>query len=203
MRLLILIFLTGVFACNRASNTRKIINQEAKKLNDSAARVVIKLRDYKKAVFLLDQATVIDSSYVNAYQNKLVYLSTIRPYDTTKIFKTLKTLVRLRPEDPWYLMQLGISHIFFNNDSITAKKYFNEAAISFDKVLDTMHKTNSSYEFLAMNKAFNLIYIGKEKDGKEILQQIYNQESDTTMKQEMWGFINKSRRQILEDLKQR
>ena len=81
-------------------------------------------------------------------------------------------------------------------DSISSQKYFREAATCYDKMLDTMGRNNKKYDILLLDKAVNLIIIDKQKEGNEILKQLYNKktgENDTVPAQTqpiISGFIN-------------
>jgi hypothetical protein len=85
-------------------------------------------------------------------------------------------------------------------DSISAMQHFSKASILFDKILDTMNASNKSYETVLMNKAFNLTLLGQKEKGNKILTELYNKQTDEDFKKMYSQFLNKSRKEILNEL---
>ena len=196
MRILIVFSVFVFSSCGRYKHT---INPEARKLNDSAVYIATRTTDYSKAITLLDQATQIDSTYFTAYNNKFSFLGLLKPIDIDKILKTLKKINQLRPEYPDFYLYIGIIYAK-QGDSIISQKYLTDAIVHYDKFLDTMHKSNTAYVLLLLNKAFCLILKGQEKKGDDILKQAYAQEIDTFFKKEIASILVKSRKEILDSL---
>ena len=200
MRFSIIIFLFALYSCEGTSTSPKHkINQQAKKLNDSAVYLAINSKDYSTAISLLDKATNIDSNYFIAYNNKFSFLGLQKPSNTDKILETLIRLNKIRPEFPDFYLYISIIYIK-RNDTGASQKYLVDAISHYDKYLDTMHKTNAAYELLLINKAFSLILLGKEAKGHDILKQAYDSQIDTFYKEMMAPFLHKSRKEIVDSL---
>jgi tetratricopeptide (TPR) repeat protein len=150
--------------------------------------------NFEKAISLLDQATQIDTSYYLAYENKLMIQLQLKQFD--KALATSNNLLRINPQIPGSYITVGILYEK-NGDSITSRKYFEDAATKFDKILDTMTSSNPHYDLTVMNKAINLILMDKQQQGNGILQQLYEKQKDEIHKELYRRFLNKSRPEIL------
>jgi len=197
MRLIILILLFGLSACNQ--KTKYSVDPRAKILNDSAHSIALYSSKYSEALNLLDQATEIDSNYVEAYRNKLTFLGFEPKLNLNKALVTLKSLIRLRPGDPENFMYTGLIYLK-KGDTTIANVYLLDAIAHYDKILDTMNRTNKSYELLLMNKGSSLILLGQEKEGKRIFSQLKETSTDTVFKQLLFQIMNRTRQNILDSL---
>ena len=201
MRLLAFLLFFGLHAFGQQSEKKEhSINPKARRLNDSAVAVVRRSHDFEKAILLLDEATAIDSNYLTAFSNKLTFQYQTKQFDKALI--TAKSLHRIMPDAASYIMMLGVIYEE-KGDTVSSKKYFNEAAKRYDNMLDTMNKTNKSYEALLFSKALNLILLGQEQSGHDILKQLYDNQKDTAYKNLLGLFMNKPRREILDNFTQR
>ena len=88
-------------------------------------------------------------------------------------------------------------------DSISSQKYFREAATCYDNMLDTMGRNNKKYDILLLDKAVNLIIIDKQKEGNEILKQLYNKKTGENDKALIASFMNKSKQEFLDTFNQK
>ncbi len=171
----------------------------AKKLTDSAVSVVHSY-DYKNAISLLNQAIEIDSDYVSAYSAKFNFLQSMKPTDKNDLLATILKLIKFKPLFPELYLNAGIIYIQ-NGDSLSAIKFLSDAEIHFDKLLDTMHKSNSAYEPLIRDKVFCLILEGKEQKGHDLLREFSELEKDSNYRNKMTNALNKSRKEIIDSLK--
>jgi len=200
MRLLLLFLLASLTACGQSEIKKPKVNPEAKRLNDSAFKIIAATWDYQKGLELLDLATRIDSNYFLGFSNKLAFQLQLKRYNDALI--SAKQLVRIRPNAPEPYTIAGVLYCMLG-DTVTSKEYFQNALIYDDKILDTMNKSNKErYATFLMGKAINLILIGEEEKGKTILRQLYEQpvfsgELDKMFKENLNSFINKSRREII------
>lgn len=200
MRLPIIFLLIGFYACGQHLEKKNLVaDPKAKQLNDSAVAIVMHSQDYNKAVSLFDQATNIDSNYYTAYANKLSYQLGLRKFD--KALVTAKNLNRIKPESPDYFVIAGIIYAEIG-DKISSQKYFIEAATHYDKILDTMSKENKHYDDLLMNKAVNLILVGQQQKGNDILKQLYDKQKGGSYKEIIFSFMNKTRQEIIDNFTQ-
>src|SRR5438874_10351933 len=141
MRFLFVFLLINCLACGQQKAQKPKVNPQAKRLNDSAIQTMINTSDYEKGIALLDQAIAIDSNYYVAYNNKLSFQLMMKKYE--EALPTLKNLNRLRPADPQFYFTTGILYEQLG-DTIISQKYFTDAGIYYDKILDTMKEENKS-----------------------------------------------------------
>jgi hypothetical protein len=87
-------------------------------------------------------------------------------------------------------------------DTVSSKKYFTQAAKIYDDILDTMETTNKNYDMYLINKAVNLIFLGQQQTGNDILKKVYSNTKDEVEKEFISEFMNKSKQQILSEILQ-
>ena len=173
--------LLTVYSCGQAPGKHNI-NPESVRLNNK----IIPLVSYtnnpdscRKALIFLDSATVIDSNDFTAYNNKLMFLGSLKEY--TKAIKTVDELIRLRPNAHDLYMQKG-NFLEIIGDTTSAKLNFEKSLSICNSVLDTMLETNRDYRMLVTNKAINLIMLGDSAMANKILKVLYeNQSGDSAL----------------------
>lgn len=198
MRLLILFLCVIFYSCDR-SDKKHSINPAAKKLHDSAVSIVIKVRDYPRAIDLLNQAIQVDSNYFAAYNSKFSFLGLSKSGDLNELLKTLENLIRLRPDLPDFYFYSGVISLKAN-DSIASKKYFNDAIRSYDKILDTVKADKALREIFSINKGISLILVEQEVAGHDLLKQVYEAESDTSFKSKIAKLMTMSKQSLVDTL---
>ena len=195
MRLLSLFLLFTLCACGQnASTKRHIPNSKAQQLVDSAIILGYQQKQYDKAISLLNQAIDIDSNYIAPYNYKLSIQWMLKEYDSA--LESANTLVKMRPESPDRYVQIGLLYDL-KGDTITSKKFYQEAVPRYNKILDTMSTKNRSYDYFLMNKGIDLVFVGRQKEGNEIFKVLYNKESNKYLKDYYGSLINKSKNDIL------
>jgi tetratricopeptide (TPR) repeat protein len=198
MRVLMFLLLIGFSACGQQLSDKKhLIDPRARQLNDSATLVAMRSQDYSRALSLLEQATKIDSNFTTAYANKLSFQLQLKEFD--QALQTAFKLKGLNPTAPDYYVTIGMVYSY-KGDSALANNYFIEAAKRYDIILDTMNKANKVYEMLLMNKAVNLVLVGQQKKGNEILKQLYSEQRNEDYKEIIALFMNKTKQEILKSL---
>jgi len=197
MRLIILLILITLSACGQQS--KYSIDPRAKKLNDSAVNIVMRTNNYDKAIELLDEAIKIDSNYPTAFANKVSFQLQLKQFD--KALVTSKNLLRIKPNAPDYIVMIGMINEQLG-DTVSSKKYFTQAAKIYDDILDTMETTNKNYDMYLINKAVNLIFLGQQQTGNDILKKVYSNTKDEVEKEFISEFMNKSKQQILSEILQ-
>ena len=198
MRLSFLFLLFTLYACGQnSSSKRHIPNPKAKQLVDSATILGYQQLQYDKAISFLNQAIGIDSNYIAPYATKLTIQWMLKEYDS--VLRTANTLIKIEPENPDLYVQIGLLYDL-KGDTISSKKYYKEAIPRYNNILDTMSTKNSSYDIFLMNKGIDLVFIGKQKEGNEILKVLYNKESNKYLKDHYGSLINKSKNDILKIL---
>jgi tetratricopeptide (TPR) repeat protein len=196
LKFTIIFLLFGLFSCGQTIS-KHTVNPYARKLNDSALRMTLQTNDscYQKAIFLFDQATAVDSNYFLAYWNKLVFQCQLKQYKKAVI--TSENLIRIRPIAPdLYFTRGGLYERI--NDTLSAKIDFQKALSLYDNILDTMSVGNRDYDMLFMNKAVDLIMLGEQIKGNELLKQLYDRQTDEGYKDLTLSFMNKNRKEVLE-----
>ncbi|MFI5163964.1 MAG: tetratricopeptide repeat protein [Bacteroidia bacterium] len=204
MRLFIIFFFSALVACGQQSSQTKKhkVDSSARQLNDSAVALTQTFFDslnYVKAIALLDKATAIDSDYYIAYWNKIAFQSQIKQYD--KALVTSKEMIRLKPKTPDFYQRTGILYEIVG-DHISADKYFHNALALYDNILDTMKTSNKNYDMLLMSKGVNLIMLGQQQKGNDILKRLYDTQADTLYKEMTASFMNKSKTELLDTYRQ-
>ena len=197
MRLIVSLLLITLSACGQQS--KHSINPRAKKLNDSAVYLVVREFNYDKAIELLNEAIKIDSNYPTAFVNKINFQLQLKQFD--KALATSKNLLRIKPNAPDYVVMTGIINEQLG-DTVSSKKYFTQAAKIYDDILDTMDIANKNYNMHLINKAVNLIFLGQQQTGNDILKKVYGNTKDEVEKEFISEFMNKSKQQILSDILQ-
>lgn len=204
MRLIFLLLLFGFAAC--AQQPKKYIpDKKAVLLNDSAMKIAIHAvndTDFQKAITLLDQATKIDTNYFTAFFHKLSGQLQLKQYSNA--LETAKHINLIRPNYIDGYVSVGMLSEKLG-DTIMAMKYYNLALVKYNKVLDTMNITNRDHDMLLMYKGIDLIFIGQQAKGNKILDQLYNNSSDSNtskqiFKESLTPYLNKSKQEILESI---
>ena len=193
-----LLFLNSSCA-QQTDKAKQAIDPAAKKLNDSAVSIAIHFEQYANAVELLDKATQIDSNYFGAYKNKMSFQSLIKPFDTDKMLVTLKSLNRLRPQDPQYYMNIGTLY-YKKGDSLNSSAYFDKALLHFNSILDTIHTTAPGYDVLVIEKAYTLYFQGQDQNAHALLKNLYESTKDSVVKEMLLPTLKKSRQEIIGEL---
>lgn len=203
MKLILLIatFVTLTSCAQGVKQENKVlIDPNAQRLNDSAVALASTSNHDKKleAVKLLDKATEIQPDYYLAHWNKMAYQNELGL--TKDAFLTLKKLEELRPEYPDLKVIAGI-FLELNKDSLKARNKFLEADKIYQAILDTLSKGADPYQTTLMNKAVNLKFLGREKEGNEILAGIQQGQTDENLRGMIEEFIRMSRRELMESFK--
>lgn len=191
--------LTAHFSCGENSTKFKF-NPEAIELNNKAMTLVPFIDNpdsSNKALTFLDQATNIDSNYYLGYSNKLMFYYQLKQFD--KVAMTLNKLIQLRPTAHDLYMMSGILYEQMG-DSISSINYFQKSLTICNNVLDTMNLRNRDYEMLSMNKAINLIMLGDEVQGNQLLKQLYDSETDSALKELSKSLMNKTKKELLDSM---
>jgi len=148
-----------------------------------------------KAVDLLDEATKIDSNYFLGYNNKFIFLNKLKEFDKAAL--TIDTMIELRPHAHDLYLMGGVAHERIG-DTSKAKDYFEKSLTICNAVLDTMNTKNSDHDMLQMNKAINLIMLGDQAKGNDLMKQVYDRQTDDTFKEYLSSFMNKNKKELLE-----
>ncbi len=193
MKILTLIIFLELLSCKYQQ-----IYAQAKQLTDSADVIFKNTLDPLKALPLLHKATELDSTYLPALVTKLNFEMVSNMPD--KALLTAMTLIRVKPEVSEYYSAIGFIYEQMK-DTISSKKYFSRAVACYTKKLEGMSNSNENYDWILFNKATNMIFAGDEQNANYILTELYNRTQEVTFKETVKSVMNKSRQQLIEDMK--
>lgn len=158
MRVIILLnILLVVVSCNQVSSDsseqlNNVItedhqpNPKAKEYNDQALEFLLSndmnILRVDSAIALLDKATELDSLYFLAYSNKIHFLMTKR--DFPRLLQTNAELIKLRPEQPSWLIQRGLI-LELSGDIEKAKTIYTKGIKEYESSLNS--DIGSSWEY--------------------------------------------------------
>jgi tetratricopeptide (TPR) repeat protein len=191
-------------SCNSQENSsaKHEIPEAAKKLNDSATQLYVMggkdSASLIKVIALLDKATAIDSNFYMAYNNKIMFLFSTKQYD--KALVASKALVRIHPEVPDFYGRTGIIYEILG-DSVSAHGYFVKAGELYDHILDTMNTASPDYDMFVMTVGMNKVMMGEEKQGNEILKQVYDRQQDPVRREAIAKMVGKTKKEMIDEVK--
>lgn len=184
--------LIGIYSCGK-NTAKKKINPKV----DALASKIIPLVRFidnpdscRKALSFLDSATMIDNKCFLCYQNKLMFLFSLKRYD--KAIQTNDTLISLAPNAHDLYLTGGIL-CEANKDTVSSMKYFRKCLSICNSVLDTMNRSNRDYTMLASNKAICMIMLGDQMKANDVLKKLY----DTEPNDSVFGNVTKDGIQLL------
>jgi len=194
--------LITLYACGQ-NPAKHSVDPAAIQLNGQAMTLVPYVDNAdssNKAIFLLDKATEIDSSYFLGYSNKLMFYYQLKQFD--KALLTNNKLVQLRPTAHDLYLRSGMLYTQLG-DTTNAKKYFTKGLTICNSVLDTMTKTNRDYVMLTTNQAIALILLGDIQKANIILKVLYDNQPDdpdfdNVEKKYIHSLMNKDCKEIIE-----
>ncbi len=175
--ILILMILTIflIFSCKSQSD-RTEYNPKAIELNNKGGEFFQK-GEYDSALIYYDQAIELDKNYYLPHSNKVnIYLSR-KDYENALHESGL--VIEKKPDlaEGWTFA--GMLYDFLG-DTIKAKAYYEKSIEIFDQRISNPDKKND-LESNRFNRAFSLILIGKEKEGKEELKKLKSENPDNIM----------------------
>jgi len=139
-------------------------NEKAIELNEAAMQLMRFKQSEdscKKALALLNKATILYPDYYLGHSNKLVFFSALKDFNSAA--KTSDTLLKLRPNaNDVYLMSGMLNTVI--GDTLKAGKLFSKSLQICNQVLDTMNKAHNDYRMLVGNKLLNLYMLGRIKE---------------------------------------
>jgi tetratricopeptide (TPR) repeat protein len=200
MRILkfIVIFLwVGIYSCKQKAESHKI-GPTAIRLSNTAMALVpfIKNTDSsEKAILLLDSATEIDNNYFLGYQNKLMFLNELKQY--CKAIIAINNLIRIKPIAQDLYFNGGLLYEK-TGDTVSSKNYFQKSLTICNNVLDTMTASDRDYEMLNSYKAVNLIMLGEQAKANKLLNNLYDNQTDTSLKKSILLLMNKNKQEFIE-----
>ena len=117
------------------------------------------------AISLLDRAIAIDSNFINAYGNKLIFIGL---KDDAQQIKLYNKLIQLKPEDAYRYNRAGLLYAV-TGDSVAASRYFKTALDLYIKSSQQMKRDNGYY-FDKKEQALSLLMLGDTAKGNDIIR---------------------------------
>jgi tetratricopeptide (TPR) repeat protein len=169
-------------------------------LNDSAVNLIMaKGHDsltMSKAIYLLNQAIITDSTFVKAYTNKLYFERLQKHFD--QALTTAVKLCQINPNDPSNYLTAGILSEK-TGDTATAQGYYRKASVLFSNKMDTLVMENERNFDPLVEKAICLILQGKTNEGNLAVKlALSNKGASDHQKMVLDGYSTLSRSELFE-----
>jgi tetratricopeptide (TPR) repeat protein len=183
-------------SAQQSARPRHVADARAIQLNDSAIHYLEygNTDSAQKALIFLNRATEIDTNYFLAYYHKLGVQTFLKQYGEAII--TVKRLVRLRPNNPdlWFT---GGYIYEVSGDAASARGYYQKASVLYQHYTDTIKPADLSYFTTTMNAGINLVLLGQEDKGNQVLKKLYDRQKDILYQETIAPYMNKTREEII------
>jgi tetratricopeptide (TPR) repeat protein len=189
--------LIAVYACGQHTPKRKV-DPSVTLLCNKIIPLVNHLSNpdsCKQALLYLDSAVTIDNHCFQCHHNKLMFLCALKQFG--EAVETINACISLKPSAHDLYLTGGILYEKVG-DTIAAKKYFHRSLAILNSVLDTMDIRHLDHEMLVSNKAINLIMLGDNKTGNDLLKSILNSQKEPEWRELTLPFINKRKKELVE-----
>jgi tetratricopeptide (TPR) repeat protein len=189
--------LFALYSCGQDTSKRKV-DPSVATLNNKIIPLVHHLNNpdsCKQALLYLDSATKVDNNCFLCHFNKLMFLYSLKQFD--KAVETISECIRIKP----FAYDLYLIGGILNEkvgDTISSKKYFQKSLTILNPALDTMSVHNLNYEILVSAKAINLIMLGDNKAGNDLLKSIADSQQKSELNEWPLYYMNKNKKEIIE-----
>jgi len=195
---LLIIYCFAVATC--AAQRAHTPDPDAKIFHDAAIRTYVNNSKNKDsivaAISLARHAVMIDSTFHDAWNNKLTFECQGSLYDSA--YKTSKRMVSLFPADLDDLFFCGIMAYKTSHES-EANKIFTKLVKIYGDVNDP--NTDSDHLRIAeLNKGLALKLLGQEDESKQMLVNLSMKEKDLTIRRHINTYIAKTREDIINEM---
>jgi len=177
MRLLFITFLSLPIFVSCTSQTEKAdYNPKAIELNNKAGEYY-QIGKYDSALIFYDQAIELDKDYYLPHSNKVNIYLFRKDYENA--LNESELVIEKKPDlaEGWTFT--GMMYDFLG-DTINAKLYYKQSIEIFNHRISNPDK-KKDLESNRLNRAFSLILIGKEKEGKEKFKKLKSEYPDNIM----------------------
>jgi len=199
LKLITTFLLIGLYSCGQNTAKRKV-NPAVTIFSNKIIPLVNHIYNpdsCKQALLYLDSATAIDNNCFQCYYNKLMFLYSLKRFD--KSVETMNECIRIKPLAHDLYTTGGILYEKIG-DTVSSRKYFQKSLTILNPVLDTMKVQNMNYEMLVSNKAINLIMLGDNKTGNDLLKGIADRQQEPELKEMTLSYMNKSKKELVDML---
>jgi len=124
-----------------------------------------------------------------------MFLYSLKQFD--KAVETMNECIRINPSAHDLYLTGGILYEKVG-DTISSLKYFQKSLAILNPVLDTMNVHHMNYEMLVSNKAINLIMLGENKAGNDLLKSIAERQQEPESRDLTLSYMNKSKKELVE-----
>ncbi len=163
------------FSCN--SQTEKIeYDQKAIELNNKGVELY-QFGEYDSALIYYDQAIELDNNYYLPHSNKTTIFLSRKDYKSA--LKESELVIKKKPDlaEGWTFA--GMLYDFLG-DTLKAKAYYGKSIEIYDQRISNPDK-KKYLEANRLNRAFSLILIGKENEGKKEFEKLKSENPDNIM----------------------
>lgn len=192
---LIISWITIDYCCGQPSQPATAAHQ----LNDKAVNIFLKYNksddSIASAISLLDQATNLDSTYFNAWTNKLDYQCLLKKYPDA--IATCRKAIRLFPDATDLVFLYGALQLK-TGDSTASTTTFTGLLKTYNDQLRT-DKHKGDVQTCTINKALVLIILGRSKEAGTLLKKLAGKERDQAVKRYILRYMQKTAAGIINE----
>jgi len=171
---------------------KEVYNPKAVELNSKGIKLM-KKSDMDSALIRFDEGIAMDKTYYLPHSNKIgIYISK-KEFD--KALVESEMVVQLKPDlaEAWNFT--GMLHDRLG-DSLSAKKCYQKSIDLFDqRITDSQNKEKLFANRL--QRAFCLILIGKEKEGKEEMKKLQSEKPNDLVTEQ---FLQMNKRDFINEI---
>lgn len=201
MKGLFLFTLCLVFFINANAQISKKGTPAAKKLNDSAINIYMRSNDspdsMAKELRLLELALKIDSNYFDGYMSKMNLEGHYNKLDNA--LKTAQKMMRIFPDEPEPFLMAGLLQYTLGKKT-EATATFNKTLKIYNSLLVKIKSPAKVVQAFKIRRGITMILLDKEREGKQILTDIYNKEADDLTKSYIGFYVNSKKDEIIADM---
>lgn len=201
MKGLFLVAISILFFISANAQNSKAINPKCKKLNDSAIKIFMHSNDSPdsmvKEMHLLELALKIDSNYFDGWMSKMNLEGHYNKLDNA--LKTANKMMKMFPDEPEPFLMAGILQ-FTLGKKADATVSFNKAVKIYNTLLAKIKSPTKVVQAFKIRRAITLILLDRDREGKQILTDIYNKEADDLTKSYIGFYVNSKKEEIIADM---
>ncbi|MFC0879020.1 hypothetical protein ACE01N_20665, partial [Saccharicrinis sp. FJH2] len=170
-----LIFISILQSC-KVQHEKPVYNPKAIEFNDKAVQLMQRM-EYDSALILFNKAIKIDKNYYLPYSNMTgIYLSR-KQFD--KALQANNKIIKIKPDlaEGWTFAGMLYDK---QGDSLKAIKYYKKSIEIFDNRINNP-ENKKDLAANRLNRAFSLILLGHEKEGKDEMRKLKSENPDNLM----------------------
>ncbi len=201
MKGLFLLVINILFFINAGAQINKNGDPRAKKLNDSAVKIFMRSDgspdSMVKEMRLLEMALKIDSNYFDGWMSKMNLEGHYNKLDNA--LKTAQRMMKIFPDEPEPFLMAGLLQYALGKKA-EANATFNKTLKLYNGLLVKIKSPAKAVQAFKIRRGITLILMDKEREGKQILTDIYNKEADDLTKSYIGFYVNSKKEEIIADM---